>query len=57
MCMYRCFLNPKSHFIWAFILPVIVIILINAVLFVIVARVMWKHQRKVSEKSKLGNVK
>lgn len=50
-------MDPSSHFIWAFILPVIVIILINAVLFVIVAKVMWKHQKKISENSKLGNTK
>ena len=47
----RCFLNPENKFIWAFILPVVVIIVMTFVLFIIVVRVMWKHQKKMTDKS------
>ena len=50
-------MNPKTHFIWAFIAPVIVIIMMNFVLFLIVARIMWKHQKRRTDKTKLANVR
>ena len=53
----RCFLNPKTHFIWAFISPVILIILLNFVFFIIVGRVMWKQQKKLTNNSTRENVK
>jgi len=49
-------LNPETKFIWAFIVPVVLIILTNIVIFVIVARVMWKHQKKITDK-KMENIK
>ena len=54
---FSCFLNAETHFIWAFIAPVILIIAINFVLFLVVARVMWKHQKRRTDKSKASNVK
>ncbi len=53
----RCFLNTETHFIWAFIAPVILIIAITFVLFVIVARVMWNHHKRRTDNSKVTNVK
>ena len=41
-----CFLNPKNHFIWAFIAPVIVIILINVGFFIMAAIVLWRHNKR-----------
>ena len=41
-----CFLNTQTHFIWAFITPVIVIILINVGFFIMAAITMWKHSKK-----------
>ena len=43
---YRCFLNPKTHFIWAFIAPVIVIISINVGFFIMAAIALWRHNKK-----------
>ena len=42
----RCFLNPKTHFIWTFIAPVIVIILINVGFFIMAAIAMWRHNKR-----------
>ena len=53
----RCFLNAETNFIWAFIAPVMVIIVVNFVLFLIVARVMWKHQKRRTDNSKVANVR
>ena len=33
------------------------IILINTVLFIIIARVMWKHQKQRTDNSKIVNMK
>ena len=59
VCIYtcRCFLSPMTHFIWAFISPVILIILLNFVFFIIVARVMWRHQKKLTENSQKENIR
>lgn len=40
-----CFLNPKTHFIWAFIAPVMIVIFINIGFFLMAALRLW-HQRK-----------
>ncbi|XP_065911955.1 adhesion G protein-coupled receptor L3-like isoform X2 [Dysidea avara] len=39
-----CWLTYDDHFIWAFIAPVIVIILINVGVLIIILRIMRKHQ-------------
>ena len=44
--MSSCFLNRDTNFIWAFIAPVIVIILINVGFFIMAAIAMWKHHKK-----------
>ena len=41
-----CFLNPKTHFIWAFIAPVIVIIFVNVGFFIMAAIAMWRHNKR-----------
>ena len=41
-----CFLNPDSYFIWAFIAPVIVIILINVGFFIMAAIALWRHNKR-----------
>ena len=47
-----CFLNPETKFIWAFIAPVLVIMLINAGFFVMAAIVIWRHNKKKSNRNK-----
>ena len=49
-------MNPATGFIWAFIAPVIVIIAVTFVLFVIVTRVMWKHQKRITDNKTMKNV-
>ena len=49
-------MNPDTGFIWAFIAPMIVIIAVTFVLFVIVTRVMWKHQKRMTDNTKVKNV-
>ena len=41
-----CFLNPDTYFIWAFIAPVIVIILINVGFFIMAAIALWRHNKR-----------
>ena len=48
----RCFLNPETKFIWAFIAPVIVIILLNVGFFVMAAVVIWRHNKKKGNSNK-----
>ena len=43
---FSCFLNPSTHFIWAFIAPVIVIILINVGFFIMAAVTIWRHHER-----------
>ncbi len=54
MVSNRCYLSAKTHFIWAFIAPVIVIISINIIFFCMVAKVIYNHKRRNTEKSKIG---
>ena len=42
----RCFLNPHTKFIWAFIVPVLIIILVNIGFFFMAAIVMWRHKKR-----------
>ena len=46
MFLLSCFLNPATHFIWAFIVPVLVILFINIDFFIMAAIVMWRHKKK-----------
>ena len=57
MYVRRCFLNPHTGFIWAFIVPVITLMTLTFVLLVVVVRVMWKHQSKRTDKTKRGNIR
>ena len=41
-----CFLNTETNFIWAFIAPVIVIILINVGFFIMAAIALWRHNKR-----------
>ena len=49
-------MNPDTSFIWAFIAPVVVIVAVTFVLLVIVVRVMWKHQRRMTDNTKIKNM-
>ena len=44
--MSSCFLNPVTHFIWAFTAPVILIILINVGFFIMAAIALWRHNKR-----------
>ncbi len=46
-----CFLNPDTNFIWAFIVPVVVIILINIGFFIMAAIIMWRHSKNLDDKT------
>ena len=56
-----CFLNPGTHFIWAFILPMVIIILVNVGFLVMAAVTLWRHKKKrvgkMSTKDKLNWLK
>ena len=39
-------MNRATHFIWAFIIPVLVVILVNIGFFIMAAVVMWQHKKK-----------
>ena len=41
-----CFLNPDTGFVWSFIAPVIIILLINTVFLIMAAVKMWRHKKK-----------
>lgn len=49
-------MNPVSNFVWAFIIPFICIVLANITFIVITARIMWHHQVKQIQKTRLQNV-
>ena len=50
-------MNPATHFIWAFIVPVLVIILVNIGFFIMAAVVMWQHKKKQVGKMNREHVK
>ena len=52
---YRCFLNPENHFIWMFIAPAMLIFLANIGFFIMAATIMWRHQKKLTEKKNVKN--
>ncbi len=54
---FRCYLEPHRGFIWAFIAPVILIFLANICFFIMAVDIMWKHQQKRKEISKISNMK
>ena len=43
-------MNPETHFIWAFIAPVLVIMLANVAFLIMAAIVMWRHQKRQTSK-------
>ncbi len=53
----RCFLNADNNFIWAIIAPFIVILLANITFFTITIRIMWHHQLKQTQKTKVQMVR
>ncbi len=55
--LFSCFLNPGTKFIWAFIVPVVVIILINIGFFIMAATIMWRHQKKQNDKTHIQNIR
>ena len=54
---FRCYLNPKTHFIWAFIAPVLVIMFINVAFIIMAATVMWRHKKKLTGKMEAKKIK
>lgn len=53
----RCFLNPGSHFIWAFIVPVLLVFFITFGFFVMAAAIMWRQQKRIVEKKLAKKIK
>ena len=51
-----CFLNTETHFIWAFIGPVILIFLTNIGFLIMAAVIMWRQQKKRNTKQKSSDV-
>ena len=49
-------MNPHTKFIWAFILPVLLIILVNIGFFIMAAIVMWKHRKRQTGEMKRKDV-
>ena len=49
-------MSPSSRFIWALIAPVILIFLANSVFFVMAGVIMWRHQKKQTDKSRVKSV-
>ena len=54
---FRCYLNPKTHFIWAFIAPVLVIMFINVAFIIMAATVMWRHKKRLTGKMEAKKIK
>ncbi len=50
---FRCFLNAETRFIWAFIAPVMVIILIKIGFFVMAAVRLWQQRKKKMKDGKM----
>jgi hypothetical protein len=55
--MCRCFLNPRLHFIWAFIVPVVLLFFLNCVFFVIAATITWRQQKMMPEKKNTEKIR
>ena len=53
----RCYLNPETHFIWAFIAPVVVIMLANVAFIIMAAIVMWRHKKRLTGKMEAKKIK
>ena len=54
---FRCYLNPETHFIWAFIAPVLVIMFINVAFIIMAATVMWRHKKRLTGKMEAKKIK
>ncbi len=54
--IHSCFLRPDSYFVWVFIAPVILILLVNIGFFIMAGVIMWRHQKKQTDNSKIHNV-
>ena len=46
LLFYRCWLNPHSNFVWSFIVPVLVVFLVNVGFLIMVLVIMYKHAKK-----------
>ena len=54
--MCSCFLRADTHFVWAFIAPVILIFLANFGFLIMAASIMWRHQMKQTDKTKIASL-
>ena len=55
---FRCYLNPENgKFIFAFIVPVIVIFIVNCGFFIMAATILWRQQRKHTSDNKTTQIK
>ena len=52
-----CFLNPHTGFVWSFIAPVIIVLLINIAFLVMAAVQIWRHKKKQYGEMKAKDVK
>ena len=52
----RCWLNPYTHFVWAFIAPVLVVICVNVGFFIMTLIIMHRHAKTRSTTSEARQV-
>ena len=50
ICICRCSLNPATGFIWALIIPALVITSTNVAFLVMAGVVLWRHKKKQTGK-------
>ena len=55
LILCRCFLRTDTHFIWAYIGPVILMFIANIGFFIMAASITWRHQMK--DNKSLQNVR
>ena len=48
-CIFSCYLNPTSSFVWSLILPVILILLANIGFFVMTLVIKYKNQNGIKQ--------
>ena len=48
----RCWLNPYTHFVWTFIVPVLVVLLVNVGFFIMVLVIMNRHAKTRTKTNK-----
>ena len=50
---YSCYLNPMTSFVWSFIVPVILILLVNVGFFIMAMVIKYRHQKRQQSKGKV----